>query len=101
MIIFFNCTLRGTRYRHSVITNSMQRVVWISKQHWLKPGPMTYMGLLNARAFAENGIASDLFICADAQHNAGKTEQEIYKKFGLSYISPEKRIGWYLGFQLV
>ena len=61
----------------------MRRVVWITKQLWLKPGPMTYMGLLNARAFAENFVSSDLFICADARHDAGKTEQELAEFYGL------------------
>jgi glycosyltransferase involved in cell wall biosynthesis len=84
MIIFFNCTLRGTCYRHSVITHSMQRVVWISKQHWLKPGPMTYMGLLNAQGFAEHGIPTDFFVRAEAHYDAAQTEQDIINFYGLT-----------------
>ena len=61
----------------------MQRVVWITKQYWLKQGPMTYMGLLNARAFAENDVVTDFFVCADAQHDPADTEQELSEFYGL------------------
>lgn len=40
----------------------MLRVVWINKGQWLKPGPIVYIGLLNALSFAQNDIATDYFI---------------------------------------
>ena len=38
------------------------RVVWINKSEWKKPGPIVYMGLLNALSFAENAVATDYFV---------------------------------------
>jgi glycosyltransferase involved in cell wall biosynthesis len=41
------------------------RVVWVNKGTWKKPGPIAYMGLLNAMSFAWNGQKTDFFINAD------------------------------------
>lgn len=38
------------------------QVVWINKSSWRKPGPIVYMGLLNALAFAWNDVATTLFV---------------------------------------
>ncbi|HEB26634.1 MAG TPA: glycosyltransferase family 1 protein [Porticoccus sp.] len=38
------------------------RAVWINKGTWKKPGPIAYMGLLNALSFAWNGINTDFFV---------------------------------------
>lgn len=61
----------------------MLRAIWISKQHWLKPGPMTYMGLLNARAFAENGINTDFFVRAEQDYNPANTAEDLLSYYGL------------------
>jgi glycosyltransferase involved in cell wall biosynthesis len=61
----------------------MLRTIWISKQHWLKPGPMTYMGLLNARAFAENGIKTEFFVRAEKHYDVANTGQDLSAFYGL------------------
>lgn len=39
-------------------------VVWINKSAWRKPGPIVYMGLLNALSFAANGWPTEYFVGA-------------------------------------
>jgi glycosyltransferase involved in cell wall biosynthesis len=58
----------------------MQRIVWINKSNWRKPGPIVYMGLLNAFAFAENGLATDFFIGSDKDSD---TEKDLTDFYGL------------------
>ncbi|MDD5321283.1 MAG: glycosyltransferase [Methylococcales bacterium] len=58
----------------------MQRVVWINKSNWRKPGPIVYMGLLNALAFAENGLATDFFVGSDKDSD---TEADLTDFYGL------------------
>ncbi|MGZ8135696.1 MAG: glycosyltransferase [Methylococcaceae bacterium] len=58
----------------------MQRIVWINKGIWLKPGPIGYMGLLNALAFAENDCATDFFVRAG---DASDTEVDLRQFYGL------------------
>jgi glycosyltransferase involved in cell wall biosynthesis len=58
----------------------MQRVVWINKSNWRKPGPIVYMGLLNALAFAENGLETDFFV---GQGTESDTEADLAGFYGL------------------
>lgn len=58
----------------------MQRVVWINKSNWKKPGPIVYMGLLNAMAFAEHEIETDYFVGCTKESD---TEQDIEQFYGL------------------
>lgn len=62
----------------------MRRVIWITKQHWLKPGPMTYMGLLNALAFADNGVATDFFVSTDQDYDVSNGGNDLAEFYGLS-----------------
>ncbi|MGR9037253.1 MAG: glycosyltransferase, partial [Gammaproteobacteria bacterium] len=59
----------------------MQRVVWINKSNWRKPGPIVYMGLLNAMAFAEHGIATDYFV---GYGDESDTEQDLREFYGVA-----------------
>lgn len=56
----------------------MQRVVWINKSNWRKPGPIVYMGLLNAMAFAEHRIATDYFVGYGNESDTARDLQEFY-----------------------
>lgn len=58
----------------------MQRVVWINKSNWCKPGPIVYMGLLNALAFAENGLDTDFFVGFGKESD---TEADLADFYGL------------------
>jgi glycosyltransferase involved in cell wall biosynthesis len=58
----------------------MQRVVWINKSNWCKPGPIVYMGLLNALAFAENGLETDFFVGFGKESD---TETDLVEFYGL------------------
>jgi glycosyltransferase involved in cell wall biosynthesis len=58
----------------------MQRIVWINKSNWLKPGPIVYMGLLNALAFAENDVKTDFFVGAGS---ASDTLKDFVGFYGL------------------
>lgn len=58
----------------------MQRVIWINKSNWRKPGPIVYMGLLNALAFAENGLVTDFFVGSDKDSD---TETDLAGFYGL------------------
>lgn len=55
-----------------------QRVVWINKSNWRKPGPIVYMGLLNAMAFAEHGIPTDYFVGYGDESDTDRDLQEFY-----------------------
>lgn len=48
------------------------------------PGPMTYMGLLNARAFAENDVETDFFVRANKHFKeADDTKKDLVGFYGL------------------
>ncbi len=66
----------------------MRRVVWINKSNWRKPGPIVYMGLLNAMAFAEQQIATDYFVRYGEESD---TEQDLQGFYGVE-ASPFLRI---------
>ncbi len=55
-------------------------VVWINKSEWKKPGPIVYMGLLNALAFAQIGIASDYFVAAGSHSD---TNDDLHNFYGV------------------
>lgn len=57
------------------------RVVWINKSPWRKDGPIVYMGLLNAAAFAGNGIATDYFVGAG---EASDTADDLEHYYGVT-----------------
>jgi len=54
------------------------QVVWINKSPWRKPGPIVYMGLLNALAFAWNGLATTLFVEAGEDSDTDTDMREFY-----------------------
>lgn len=56
----------------------MQRVVWINKSNWKKPGPIVYMGLLNAMAFSLHDIETDYFVGAGSESNTEKDLKQFY-----------------------
>lgn len=58
-----------------------QRVVWINKSNWRKPGPIVYMGLLNAMSFAEHNIATDYFV---GQGDESDTVQDLQEFYGVT-----------------
>jgi len=53
-------------------------IVWINKNPWRKPGPIVYMGLLNALAFAWNEIPTTYFVGAGAQSDTDTDLREFY-----------------------
>jgi glycosyltransferase involved in cell wall biosynthesis len=54
------------------------RVVWIYKSAWKKPGPIVYMGLLNAMACASRGAKTDLFVAAGKASDVATDLREFY-----------------------
>jgi glycosyltransferase involved in cell wall biosynthesis len=58
----------------------MQRIVWINKSNWLKPGPIVYMGLLNGLSFAENNLQTDFFVGAG---DVSDTDKDLVGFYGL------------------
>ncbi len=58
----------------------MRRIVWINKSDWRKPGPIVYMGLLNALAFAELDMPTDYFVGAGSDSD---TEQDLQNFYAL------------------
>ncbi len=56
------------------------RVVWINKSPWKKPGPIVYMGLLNALSFAWHGVPTDFFVGAGAPSD---TDQDLADYYAL------------------
>lgn len=54
------------------------RIVWVNKATWKKPGPIAYMGLLNAMAFAWQGQSTDFFISARDDVNIAADLQNFY-----------------------
>lgn len=53
-------------------------VVWINKSAWRKPGPIVYMGLLNALAFAANGWPTDYFVGAGEPSDTDDDLRDFY-----------------------
>jgi len=58
----------------------MMRAVWINKSPWRKPGPIVYMGLLNAMSMAWAGVRTDLFV---AQSGPNDTAEDLTRFYGL------------------
>ncbi|MCB1231170.1 MAG: glycosyltransferase [Verrucomicrobiae bacterium] len=56
------------------------RVVWVNRSEWRKPGPIVYIGLLNARSFAVAGHEVDFF-CAAGSHS--DTRGDLAEFYGL------------------
>lgn len=56
------------------------RVVWINKSPWKKPGPIVYMGLLNAMSMAWSGVRTDFFV---TQGEPSDTVRDIGEFYGL------------------
>ncbi|ESS72209.1 glycosyl transferase group 1 [Methyloglobulus morosus KoM1] len=56
----------------------MPRIVWINKSDWLKPGPIVYMGLLNALAFVQMGLPTDYFIGAGPDSDTNEDLADFY-----------------------
>jgi glycosyltransferase involved in cell wall biosynthesis len=54
--------------------------VWVNKSAWRKPGPIVYMGLLNAFAFAWNGIETQLFLRGNEDTD---TDRDLVTFYGL------------------
>jgi glycosyltransferase involved in cell wall biosynthesis len=75
------CFLKTSYLKEDIV---MLRVVWVNKSEWKKPGPIVYMGLLNAMAFAQHEIATDYFVGAG---KASDTDQDIEQFYGLTPLS--------------
>lgn len=58
----------------------MRRVVWINKSNWKKPGPIVYMGLLNAIAFSQHKIETDYFVGFGSESD---TEEDLKQFYGI------------------
>lgn len=58
----------------------MMRAVWIYKSPWRKPGPIVYMGLLNAMSMAWAGVRTDMFV---AQSGPNDTAEDLTGFYGL------------------
>jgi glycosyltransferase involved in cell wall biosynthesis len=56
----------------------MDRVVWINKSPWLKPGPIVYVGLLNALSFAQEGIWTDYFVGSNTNSDTDADLRQFY-----------------------
>ncbi len=56
------------------------RVVWVNRSEWRKPGPIVYIGLLNARSFASAGQSVDFFCSAGAESD---TAQDLVGFYGV------------------
>ena len=54
------------------------RVVWINKSPWRKAGPIVYMGLLNAAAFAWTDISTTLFVEAGGDSDTDTDLRDFY-----------------------
>lgn len=53
-------------------------VVWITKSEWRKPGPIVYMGLLNAASFAQSGTNADFYVGAGEPSDTTSDLSEFY-----------------------
>ena len=56
-------------------------MIWINKSPWRKPGPIVYIGLLNALSFARLGVETELFVAAG---EASDTETDLVEFYGLT-----------------
>lgn len=53
-------------------------VVWVNKADWKKPGPIVYMGLLNARACADLGYETHCFVSPGDASDTATDLREFY-----------------------
>ncbi len=56
------------------------KIVWANRSEWKKPGPIVYIGLLNALSFARLGYESHYFVSAGS---ASDTERDMVDFYGL------------------
>ncbi|HEX7863037.1 MAG TPA: glycosyltransferase family 4 protein [Verrucomicrobiae bacterium] len=66
------------------------RIAWIYKSPWKKPGPIVYMGVLNAAACAGCGAETDLFVSAeDEADTVSDSARDLRDFYG---IAPNSRL---------
>lgn len=56
------------------------KIVWANRSEWKKPGPIVYIGLLNALSFAQLGYESHFFI---SEGPASDTNRDLVDFYGL------------------
>lgn len=56
------------------------KIVWANRSEWKKPGPIVYMGLLNALSFAQLGYETHLFA---SEGNASDTARDLVDFYGI------------------
>ena len=54
------------------------KIVWINKGAWKKPGPIVYMGLMNALSFAWKGYDTEFFVHASENDQIASDITEYY-----------------------
>ncbi len=54
------------------------KVIWINRSEWRKPGPIVYIGLLNALSFARTGLETHFFVSAGEDSDTEKDLDTFY-----------------------
>jgi len=63
------------------------KVIWVNRSEWKKPGPIVYIGLLNALSFARAGCESHFFVSAGSA--TSDTDEDLREFYG---VEPEPRL---------
>lgn len=56
------------------------KVVWVNRSEWKKPGPIVYIGILNALSFAKLGHETHFFV---SEGKPSDTDQDLVEFYGL------------------
>lgn len=59
------------------------KIVWVNRSEWRKPGPIVYVGLLNARSFAQLDHPVDFFCSRGSESN---TDDDLAGFYGIDPI---------------
>lgn len=59
------------------------KVVWVNRSEWRKPGPIVYVGLLNALSFARLGLETDFF-CSHGKES--ETADDLENFYGIDPV---------------
>lgn len=54
------------------------KIVWANRSEWKKPGPIVYIGLLNALSFAQLGYETHLFVSEGRPSNTARDLMDFY-----------------------
>ena len=62
------------------------KIIWVNRSEWKKPGPIVYIGLLNAHSFAANDPSCESHFFVSAGSATTETEEDLRDFYGIDAL---------------